>query len=618
MGYQPFLDCSVIIPTWQRVSLLRDSLESLIHQSHLDFEVIVVCDGEDENTRSFSKEFRPPYLVRWLFHAQNLGKSAARNIGSRAADGDILLFLDDDTPANADLIMRHMGHHLAAGVSRRLAVAGKIIEDRQAPLVSHTDKFLQAGWEHTLEAIASQLAVTGIESVGDDFERSVMFGLNGSIRRDVFFSNGGFTECFRDSDEEMEFGERLHLSGVQFVFEPLAIVRHRNTRDMTGHFRRSWNSTGKADVQRVFEMRQRNPQTQMLASMYHGYWLNRMYARLCWHSAGSLESLSRRLETLTNLTGSHLLFGAWARTCRAAEYWSGVKAEGCTPARLRDIAAVSRRVLMFHSISQPQSRDESPYCISANRFHRLIHWLQFAGYKPATVGDWLRDEVPPDHVLLTFDDAYDDLFDALLPDVIEFRLKPLVFVVADLAGGTNLWDSEKGLRVRKLMTLEQLREMQRHGVEFGSHTLTHPWLPGLPDKELHREVRDSKHRIEDMLGTEVTCFAYPFGGVDRRVRAAVADAGYRLAFTSIPGQNWWNDPLCLRRVNLGEEDTFLDLALKVRTGYAALHWVNSRLNTLERDLPSQGLRNTVRGLRNMGRQIRDRFARVGDRRGPPT
>ena len=38
-----------------------------------------------------------------------------------------------------------------------------------------------------------------------------------------------------------------------------------------------------------------------------------------------------------------------------------------------------------------------------------------AGYKPATVDNWLRDEVPPDHVLLTFDDAYQpDVFHAAL------------------------------------------------------------------------------------------------------------------------------------------------------------------------------------------------------------
>jgi GT2 family glycosyltransferase/peptidoglycan/xylan/chitin deacetylase (PgdA/CDA1 family) len=604
MGFQALLNCSVIIATWRRVSVLRDTLESLTHQSHPDFEVIVVCDGEDDSTRSFAVEFRPPYLVKWLFHAQNLGLAAGRNTGARAADGDILLFLDDDTGASDDLIMRHIGHHQAVSVSRRLAVAGRIIEDRQSPTVSPMDRFLQEAWECVHPSIESQYALTGVESVGDDFERSVLFGLNRSVRRDVFFSNGGFDERFRDSCEDVEFGERLHLAGVEFVFEPLAIVHHRrNTRDMTGYFRRFWSFDGKVDVQRVFELGQRNAQTERLASMYHGYWLDQMQARLCWHGAGALETLSRGLEKRINLTGSHFLFGPWMRICHAADYWSRVKAEGCTPARLKDIAGVSRQALMFHSISEPQRPDEDSYYIRAGRFHRLMHWLQLTGYKSADAGGWLREETPPDHVLLTFDDAYDDLFDELLPDVIRFHLKPLIFVVADRVGATNLWDSERGLRSRKVMTLAQLREMQGHGVEFGSHTLTHPWLPGLPDADLQREVGDSKHRLEDMIGREVTCFAYPYGGVDRRVRAAVADAGYSFAFSTIPGPNWWSDPLCLRRANMCEEDTFLDLVVKAHTGYGAREWLGLRLRALERELPAQGLRNTVRGVRKTGGRI---------------
>src|SRR5262249_36788988 len=49
----------------------------------------------------------------------------------------------------------------------------------------------------------------------------------------------------------------------------------------------------------------------------------------------------------------------------------------------------------------------------------------------------------------------------------------------------------------------------------------------------------SKSRLEDMLGNEVSCFAYPYGHVDARIRAAVADAGYRFALTANPGRNLW-------------------------------------------------------------------------------
>ncbi len=137
---------------------------------------------------------------------------------------------------------------------------------------------------------------------------------------------------------------------------------------------------------------------------------------------------------------------------------------------------------------------------------------------------------------------------------------------ADRIGASSLWDQASGLRARNLLTLEQIREMQKYGVEFGSHSLTHPSLPGLSDAQLRREVSDSKRHLEDLLCVEVKSFAYPYGGVDGRVRAAVAEAGYRLAFTAIPGTNWWNDPLCQRRAEVNEFTGLADFLFELRSG----------------------------------------------------
>jgi peptidoglycan/xylan/chitin deacetylase (PgdA/CDA1 family) len=120
--------------------------------------------------------------------------------------------------------------------------------------------------------------------------------------------------------------------------------------------------------------------------------------------------------------------------------------------------------------------------------------------------------------------------------------------------------------MRPLLSAQQIREMHCYGIQFGSHTLTHPSLLNSSDIKLQREVRDSKARLEDLLDSEVTCFAYPFGNVDNRVRAAVADAGYKLGMTMRPGFNTWSDPLCLKRINVSESDTFIDFFLKVKTG----------------------------------------------------
>jgi peptidoglycan/xylan/chitin deacetylase (PgdA/CDA1 family) len=238
-----------------------------------------------------------------------------------------------------------------------------------------------------------------------------------------------------------------------------------------------------------------------------------------------------------------------------------------------------------------------------------MRWFRATGYKTATLAQWLQGSVPNKHVLLTFDDGYDDLFNELLPLVIEHRYKPVVFLVADRIGSSNLWDQQTGLRARNLLSLGQIREMQKYGVQFGSHTLTHPFLPSISDAELQREVCDSKSRLEDMLGVEITSFAYPFGGVDMRVRSAVATAGYKVAFTTKPGLNWWNDPLTQRRAGVNDYTSLLDFALKLRNGSGFVGSIAARLRSLEQELPTRSLRNLAGSLRRVGHNAFNRYSR---------
>ena len=249
------------------------------------------------------------------------------------------------------------------------------------------------------------------------------------------------------------------------------------------------------------------------------------------------------------------------------ESWSSASGSGGTPEQPKSAAGSAKCALMLHSISEPLTREEATYYIAPRRFRRLMRWFRASGYKTSTQAEWLANAVSAKHVLLTFDDGYDDLYRELLPLIVRFGFTPLIFLVADGIGASNVWDQKPGLRARNLLTLEQIREMQKHGVEFGSHSLTHPRLTEVSDAHLRREVGDSKHRLEDLLGVEVVSFAYPYGGVDGRVRAAVADAGYRLAFTIEPGVNWWNDPLCQRRAEVNDGTGVADFLFKLRYGY---------------------------------------------------
>lgn len=603
------LQCSVVVTTWKRPVLLAKTLESFLGQDYPSLEIVVVCDGEDADVRAVSRQFSQHPRIRWVFHPENRGLPAARNTGVREAAGEIVLFSDDDVIPDPQLVAQHMQHHRRAGEYRRIWVGGRIIENPDREHTTCLNRRLHESWSQVLDRTIDRFTNPDVERVGDEVEQSVWCGLNCSISKSAFLALGGFDERLRASDEEMELGQRLYRAGLELIFDAEASMLHMNTKDLTAYYRQGWRASGALDTYRVFELNQRVPQTQTLVRMFHGPLPDRVASRSAWHFSRWLADLSLDVEGTINRKEWSWLFGLWARTCRPSEYWNAAKDAGCTLEKLRGVVGSSKCALMLHSIAKPRSPDESSYYIAPDRFHFFMRWFHRVGYRTASLEQWLRDEVPDNHVLLTFDDGYDDLYEHLLPLVIQHQYKPLIFLVADRIGQSNVWDQSSGLRARNLLTLDQILEMQRYGVDFGSHTMTHPWLPDLSDAQLHREVRDSKHRLEDLLGREITSFAYPCGGVDMRVRSAVQAAGYKAAFTVKSGLNWWNDPLCQRRAEVNDYSSLADFLCQLRAGETPRQVLIAQLRSLEQNTPTRTLRSTVRGVRGLGHIVWNRLSR---------
>jgi peptidoglycan/xylan/chitin deacetylase (PgdA/CDA1 family) len=115
------------------------------------------------------------------------------------------------------------------------------------------------------------------------------------------------------------------------------------------------------------------------------------------------------------------------------------------------------------------------------------------------------------------------------------RLEALEHFEAELARMPERTDDLSGA-----LTWDQVRVMADTGIEFGSHTCSHPILANLTDDELEHELVASRQAIERELGQPVGVLSYPVGGAtafDERVRKAVANAGYRLGVAYLPGMN---------------------------------------------------------------------------------
>lgn len=593
------LSISVVIPTFRRADILRATLDALAEDARAwcgPVEVIVVCDGEDEETRRLAASYRT-MPVNWVFQEENRGQAAARNTGAEPATGDLLLFLDDDVEAVPGLLRGHSETHIRANSedpSADYVARGRVVEAAVEAQSSRTGEFLEQGWKATLENYEASVEADGEADLADAQEMACL-GLNHSIRRDLFARSGGFNSLLRSMDEDVEFGLRLYGRGVQFL-PTEATVLHRNTKNLVEYYQRCWDLGGACHSLRAGRLGERSAQIRGLLRLDTGPALHQVTNRLFWHAHEDAHKLAEVLRRVTDRTGSRISFRLWHEIERLSRYWAAVQGSGVTRDQLRKLAGEPRRVLMLHSIAKPANVDERGYYLSPERFRLLLERMRDGGYRCADPKK-LADESAvwePGEVVLTFDDGYDDFYTEVFPLMTEHGLKPLVFLPVDWIGKWNGWDQDKPVRRRNLLSLEQIRELQRHGVRFGSHSMTHAFLPALAPEALRSEVSDSKTRLEDLLGQEISAFAYPFGGANRHVRAEVIRAGYKVAFTTTEGLNVWQDPFAMLRTEFNDSVKPWTYAVKLRRGVSARQSVNQELMPLWNVIPRE-LRNLPPG-----------------------
>ena len=87
------MNISVVIPTYNRIELLKRSIDSVINQTIKPSEIIIVDDGSNDGTEAMVKK---KYDSLKVIKQKNKGASAARNSGIKASSGELICFLDSD------------------------------------------------------------------------------------------------------------------------------------------------------------------------------------------------------------------------------------------------------------------------------------------------------------------------------------------------------------------------------------------------------------------------------------------------------------------------------------------------------------------------------------------
>ena len=85
---------SIIVPVYNTEKYLKECVESILHQSYEYFEAIFIDDGSQDNSYSIINEFANRDKRIKLYHQNNAGVSAARNLGLKYATGDYIAFIE--------------------------------------------------------------------------------------------------------------------------------------------------------------------------------------------------------------------------------------------------------------------------------------------------------------------------------------------------------------------------------------------------------------------------------------------------------------------------------------------------------------------------------------------
>lgn len=243
--------------------------------------------------------------------------------------------------------------------------------------------------------------------------------------------------------------------------------------------------------------------------------------------------------------------------------------------RLCGLGKIKAILLAYHGVAAYPNPDQ----VSADMFEKQLIYL-VRNYKVVSLACIItliqeQNSSADNYVALTFDDGYSNLFTNVLPLLKHYKIPATVFVVPQLAGNEANWSADCPQSERRLLGFKEMRVMRQHGIEFGSHTLTHIDMLSASREEVTWEVKESKRILEHELGSAVEFFAYPWARFSDREVDIVKRSGYRAACAG--GWGYYHsceDLFSLKRILIEHDDALFDFKLKLRGAYNWLDWIH--------------------------------------------
>jgi peptidoglycan/xylan/chitin deacetylase (PgdA/CDA1 family) len=195
--------------------------------------------------------------------------------------------------------------------------------------------------------------------------------------------------------------------------------------------------------------------------------------------------------------------------------------------------------------------------------NEMIEWLSF---KPK----YRLKKKTRTKILITFDDGYRDNYIYAFPVLKKYGFPAVVFLTTDYIGTDYKEEKYRDVGWRRdYLNTEEIKEMVTSGISFGVHTMTHPHLTQIPLEEAKREIEESKKVVNELMGSGVCAFCYPYGEYNRDILNLVKECGFSCAFSVNPGINYQGQSLFeIKRIDVLWQDNFSSFKYKITDKYS--------------------------------------------------
>jgi peptidoglycan/xylan/chitin deacetylase (PgdA/CDA1 family) len=234
---------------------------------------------------------------------------------------------------------------------------------------------------------------------------------------------------------------------------------------------------------------------------------------------------------------------------------------------------------MYHSISTNEEQGKHPYFrlnTSPEIFDKHMQFLDENKYTVISLNDLeikikRKNAINENYAMITFDDGLKNFYTYAFPILTKYNFTATMFL-------PTAFINSNGTEQTNYLNWYEVKEMQKHGISFGSHTISHPTLVALDQKRVETEIKDSKKEIEDKTGMSVFTFSYPFKFPEENknfklfLRETLINSGYTHGVTTIIGTASYHDDIFfLKRLPVNSCDDMSFFKAKLNGHYNWLH-----------------------------------------------